>query len=137
MESPKLDEVQVNLISTRGLGLSELQADRKAGSKVLDRSYVELVLEGKSGKLTRKEAIAAIAQQLGVAPEKVGLVRLEGHSGSPDVLGRFYVYGSQESKKRLHPRYLEERTLTNEEREKLKQERKKAANPAPPPEAKK
>lgn len=114
-----------------------MQADRKAGSKVLDRSYVELVLEGKSGKLTRKEAIAAIAQQLGVAPEKVGLVRLEGHSGSPDVLGRFYVYGSQESKKRLHPRYLEERTLTNEEREKLKQERKKAANPAPPPEAKK
>jgi ribosomal protein S24E len=114
-----------------------LQADRKVGSKVLDRSYVELALEGKSGKLTRKEAIAAVAQQLGVPPENVGLVRLEGHSGSSDVLGRFYVYGSQESKKRLHPRFLEERTLTKEEREKLRQERKKAATPAPAPEAKK
>jgi ribosomal protein S24E len=114
-----------------------LQAGRKAGSKVLDRSYVELALEGKAGKLTRKEAIAAVAQQLKVAPENVGLVRLEGHSGSSDVLGRFYVYGSQESKKRLHPRHLEERTLTKEEREKLKQERKKAATPAPAPEAKK
>lgn len=103
----------------------------------MDRSYVEVVLEGKSGKLTRKEAIAAVAQQFGVAPESVGLVRLEGHSGSPDVLGRFYVYGSQESKKSLHPRHLEERTLTKEEREKLRQERKKAATPAPAPEAKK
>ena len=103
----------------------------------MNRSYVELVLEGKSGRLTRKEAIAAVAQQLGVAPDSVGLVRLEGHSGSPDVLGRFYVYGSQESKKRLHPSYLDERTLTKEEREKLRQERKKAAAPAPAPEAKK
>jgi ribosomal protein S24E len=121
----------------RSLGPSELQAERKTDSKALDRSYVELFIEGKSGKLTRKEAIATAAQQLGVNPETVGLIRLEGHSGSSDLLGRFYVYGSLDSKKRLHPRYLEERTLTQEERDKLKQERKKAATPAPAPEAKK
>jgi hypothetical protein len=53
------------------------------------------------------------------------------------MIGRFYVYGSAEAKKRAHPRYLEERVLTKAEREKLKQERKRAATPAPAPEAKK
>ena len=78
-----------------------------------------------------------MAAELGVAPEKVGVVRLQGHAGTTDIVGTFYVYGSEEVKKRVHPGYLEERTLSKEEREKLKQERKKAASAPPAPEAKK
>lgn len=114
-----------------------MQVEKKTDSKVLERSYIELRLQGRAGKLTRKEAVAAAAQELGVAPETVGIVRLDGQAGTTDVIGKFYIYGSAESKKKIHPRYLDERMLTKEEREKLKQERKKAAAPAPAPEAKK
>ena len=114
-----------------------MQLVKRSDSKVLERSYVELRLDGRAGKLTRKEAIAAAAQELGVAPENVGIIRLEGRAGTTDVIGEFYLYGSAEAKKRAHPRYLEERVLTKEEREKLRQERKKAATPTPAPEAKK
>jgi len=115
-----------------------LQVEKKSESKVLDRSYVEMSLEGKAGKISRKEAIAAVAQEMGVPPENVGLIRIDGQAGTTKVVGRFYVYGSAESKKRVHPKYLDERILSKEEREKLKQERKKAATPAAaPPEAKK
>ncbi len=114
-----------------------MQLVKRSDSKVLERSYVELRFDGRAGKLTRKEALAAVAQELGVAPENVGIVRLDGQAGTTDMIGRFYVYGSAEVKKRIHPRYLEERVLTKEEREKLKQERKKAAIPAPAAEAKK
>lgn len=114
-----------------------MQVEKKSESKVLGRAYVEMRLEGRAGKLTRKEAIAAVAEQLGVAPESVALVGLEGQAGTTDVAGRFYVYASAEAKKRVHPRHLDERTLTKEEREKLRQERKKAATAAPPAETKK
>ena len=116
-----------------------MQVEKKSESKVLDRSYVELSMGGKAGKISRKEAIAAVAQELGVPPENVGLIRIDGQSGTTKVLGKFYVYGSAESKKKVHPKYLEIRMLTKEEREKLKQERKKAATPAAAaaPEAKK
>ena len=116
-----------------------MPVEKKSESKVLDRSYVEFSMEGKAGKISRKEAIAAVAGELGVPQENVGLVRIDGESGTTNVTGRFYVYGSPESKKKVHPKYLEERTLTKEEREKLKQERKKARTSAaaPAPEAKK
>jgi len=114
-----------------------LQVEKKSESKVFDRSYVELSIEAKAGKLTRKEAIASVAQELGVPAENIGLIRMDGKSGTTKVLGKFYLYGSADSKKKVHPKYLDERTLTKEERDKLKQERKKAATPAPAPEAKK
>ena len=114
-----------------------MPVEKRSESKVLDRAYVELFVEDRSGRLSRKDAIAAVAQELGVAAENVALIRLDGESGTTKVRGRFYVYGSAASKKRVHPSYLDERMLTKEEREKLKQERKKAAAPAPAPEAKK
>ncbi len=114
-----------------------MQAEKKSESKVFDRSYVELRLEGRAGKLTRKEAITAVAHAMGVAQENVGIIRLDGQAGTTNVLAKFYVYASPEAKKKVHPRYLEERTLTKEEREKLRQARKKAATPAPAAEAKK
>lgn len=109
----------------------------KSDSKILERSRVVARLDGRAGKLTRKEAISAVAAELGVEAEKIGVVSLKGQAGTMDVVGTFYVYGSEEVKKRMHPKYLEERVLTKEEREKLKQERKKAATATPAPEAKK
>jgi ribosomal protein S24E len=129
-------EIQVNIPDENGwLGL---QIEKKSESKVLDRSYVEAVMEGKAGKISRKEAIAAVAQEMGVPAENVALIRLDGESGTKTIVGRFYVYGSPASKKSIQLRFLEERLLSKEEREKLKQERKKAATPAAAaPEAKK
>ena len=114
-----------------------MRLERKSQSKVLDRSYVEGYIEDKNGRLSRKEAVAIASQELGVAAENVALIRMEGQSGTTDLLGKFFVYGSSESKNRIHPKYLEERMLTKSERDKLKQDRKKAAVPAVQPEAKK
>ena len=104
-----------------------MQILKRSDSRLLERSVVEVRLDGKAGKLTRKEAIMAVAQELGVALENVGVVRLDGRAGTTDVMGKFYVYSSAEAKKSVHPSYLMERVLTKEERENLKQERKKAA----------
>ena len=113
-----------------------MQVQKKTDSRLLDRTYVEVLFEGRGGKLSRKDALAMVASELKVEPEKVGLISLEERSGTTDVLGRFNVYGSPESRKRVHPKYLDVRLLTKEEREKLKQA-KKAAAIAQPPEAKK
>lgn len=107
-----------------------MQVEKKGESKVLDRTYVEVVMEGKAGQISRKDAIAAVAQELNVPAENIGLIRMEGQSGTRSLTGRFYVYGSANSKKTIHLRYLDERMLTKEEKEKLKQEKKKAAAPA-------
>ena len=108
-----------------------MAAEKKTQSKVLDRAYVEIMMAGKAGKVNRKEAVAAVAQEMGVPEENVGLLRMEGQSGTTNLVGRFYVYGSAESKKKFHPKYLDVRMLSKEEKEKLKQEKKKAAAPAP------
>lgn len=114
-----------------------MQVQRKTESKLLERTYVEFVMDSKGGSLSRNEAIAAAASELGALVENLGLIRLEGQSGTKTVLGKFYLYASKDSKGRMHPRHLGLRTLSKEEREKLKQEKKKAATPAPAPEAKK
>jgi len=114
-----------------------LQVLKKSESKLLDRTYVETLMEVKGGKLARKDAIEMVAKEMGVQAERIGLVKLKGQSGTTFVKGEFFVYGSPESKKHTHPKHLEERLLTKEERAKLKEAKKKAAAPAPAPEAKK
>lgn len=116
-----------------------MQIQKKSESKLLDRTYVEFTFEGSGGRIARKDAIALLAKEMSVPAENVGLIRLEGQSGTTNLLGKFYVYGSQAAKNRTHPKYLGERLLSKEEREKLKQAKKKAkqAAPAPAPEAKK
>ncbi len=115
-----------------------MQVQKKSESKLLDRMYVECQMEGRAGQIARKDAVAQLAKEMGVQPENVGLIKLEEQSGTASVLGKFYVYGSQDSKKRTFPKHLEARLLTKEEREKLKQAKKKAAAaPAPAAGAKK
>ena len=106
----------------------------RADSKLLDRIEVQVRISGRAGKISRKEALTLVAEELKVTPAKVGLVKMKQQSGSTDIVGTFLVYGSEETMKRVHPEHLSVRTLGKEEREKLKQEKKKAA--APKPEAK-
>jgi len=114
-----------------------MQFEKKSESKVLQRSYVVATMEGKAGRMSRKEAVDALASEMGVPAENIALISLDGESGSELLKGRFHVYDTFEAKKRLHPRYQDERALSKEEREKLKQERKKAATPAAPAEGSK
>ena len=114
-----------------------MQVRKKEESKLLGKTYVELLLEGRAGKISRKEAIAAAAEAVGASADSVGIVSLDQQSGTQDVVGRFQVYSSADDMKKLHPGYLSVRLLTKEEKEKLKQDRKKAAAPAPAAEAKK
>ncbi len=44
-------------------------------------------------------------------------------------MGSFGVYGSEEAMRRTHPHHLSVRLMTKEEREKLKQAKKKAKTP--------
>jgi ribosomal protein S24E len=113
-----------------------LQVQKKSESKLLGRTYVEVMLPGKAGHITRKDAIAGLAEEMKVGPESVGLVGLWQKSGTTDVVGGFYVYSTQEGAK-IHPKHLKVRTLTKEDREKLKQEKKKAKTAPPKTEAKK
>ncbi len=106
----------------------------KAESKLLNRIVVEVRIRGKAGKLTRKEALTLVAEEMAVSAAKIGLVKMEQQSGSRDIVGKFFVYESEETMKKVHPEHLSVRILSKEDREKLKQERKKAA--APKPEAK-
>lgn len=109
----------------------------KTESKLLGRTYIEIEMEGKAGMISRKDAVSAAATELNVPGDQVALLRLDQKAGSREVVGRFFVYSSPEGKKKVHPPHLAERILTKEEREKLRQDRKKAATPPPAPEKKK
>ena len=112
-----------------------MQVLKKSESKLLGRTYVELAIDDKAGTISRRGAVEAAAKELGVEADRIGLVGLEGQSGATAVVGKLYVYESADAKKKMHQRHLQERMLTNEEREKLKQDRKKAAAPAQAPAA--
>jgi ribosomal protein S24E len=111
-----------------------LEVVSKTESKLLNRLEVEVRIRGKAGKISRKEALTLVAEEMAVPLTKVGLVRMEQQSGSRDIVGTFFVYGSEKTMKEFHPDHLSVRMLNKDDREKLKQERKKAA--APKPEAK-
>jgi ribosomal protein S24E len=106
-----------------------LEIRKKEESKLLDRVELEVLIPEKAGKLSRGEAIAMVADEMKVGRERVGLIMLKQQSGTRDVVGRFGVYGSEEAMKRTHPEHLTVRLMTKEEREKLKQAKKKAKTP--------
>ncbi len=104
---------------------------KKTQSKLLDRVELEVLIPGKGGKLSRGEAVGMVAEEMKVDRERVGLIRLGQHSGTMDIVGKFAVYGSAQAMKTMHPKHLAVRLMTKEEREKLKQARKKAKTAAP------
>ncbi len=104
---------------------------KKTQSRLLDRVELEVLIPGKGGKLSRGEAITMVAEEMKVDRERVGLIRLEQQSGTEDIVGKFAVYGSTQAMKTMHPKHLAVRLMTKDEREKLKQARKKAKTAAP------
>ena len=108
----------------------------KTQSKLLDRVELEVLIPGKGGKISRGEAVAMVAEEMKVDKERVGLIKLEQQSGTMDIVGKFAVYGSGEAMKTMHPRHLAVRLMSKEEREKLKQAKKKAKTATPATEAK-
>lgn len=101
----------------------------KSESRLLDRVSIKVRFPDEAGKLKRRDAIERLAKEMNLESDKVALIRLNHQSGKRDVIGEFYIYRSSELMRRLHPRYLFTRILTKEEREKLKQEKKKAKAP--------
>ncbi len=98
-------------------------------SKLLGRKEVSVLFKEKAGALTRRDAVKEVAQEMKVDESRVGLISLYPEAGTRSLVGRFHVYDSEDSMKRLHHDYLRVRLLTKEEREKLKQEKKKAEQP--------
>ena len=106
-----------------------MEIRKKTESKLLDRVELEVLIPERAGKISRGEAVGMVAEEMKVGKERVGLITLKQQAGTRDVVGRFGVYGSEEAMKRTHPQHLTVRLMTKEEREKLKQAKKKAKTP--------
>ena len=106
-----------------------MQVLEKKNSKLLERTEVRVDFGDKAGTLSRNEAVKLIADELRVDRSKVGIVALRTESGSKNLVGLFHVYQSDDAMKTLHQKYLTVRLLTKEEREALKQAKKKAEQP--------
>ena len=106
-----------------------MEIRKKIESKLLDRVELEVFIPEKAGKLSRSEAVGMVADEMKVGKERVGLITLKQQAGTMDIVGSFGVYGSEEAMRRTHPHHLSVRLMTKEEREKLKQAKKKAKTP--------
>lgn len=91
----------------------------------------------------RSEIKERLAGKLNVSPDLVYVLRMETKTNSWRTVGTAHVYSTPERAKRLIPRFLANRSLSKEERTKLKQakktekpapaEKKQKKKPAPPP----
>jgi ribosomal protein S24E len=114
-----------------------MQILTRKDSKLLGRSEVEVLFAGKAGALNRKDAIKEVAQAMNTSESKVTLIRLSSESGTRSLVGRFHVYDSEDTKKKVSHNYLSVRLLTKEEKDALKAAKKKEAAAAPAPAPKK
>ena len=106
-----------------------MQVLERRDSKLLERTELRVDFGDKAGTLSRKEAVKLVADDLKVDPSKVGVIALRTESGSRNLVGFFHVYQSGDAMKILHQKHLSVRLLTKEEREALKQAKKKAEQP--------
>ncbi len=106
-----------------------MQVLEKTDSKLLGRTELRVNFGDKAGALSRKDAVKLVADELKVDQSKVGLIALRTGSGSRNLVGVFHVYQSDDVMKVLHQKHLALRLLTKEEREALKQAKKKAEQP--------
>jgi ribosomal protein S24E len=102
--------------------------DRKE-SKLLERIQLKVLFKEKSGVLARKDAVKAIAQEMNVDESSIGLISLKPEAGTRNLIGTFHIYNSEEKMKMIHHKHLSVRLMSKEEREALKQAKKKAEQP--------
>jgi len=103
-----------------------LEIVSRKDSKLLGRTELQVLFAEKSGALNRKDAIKDVARAMNADEKRVTLLQLAGSSGTRDLLGRFHVYDSEEGRKEVSEKYLAVRLLTKEEKEAIKQAKKKA-----------
>ncbi|MDG6934651.1 MAG: hypothetical protein JRN68_08110 [Nitrososphaerota archaeon] len=95
---------------------------------VLERKEASYLFEDSAGKLTRIDAIKAVAGDLNVPEESVVLFSLRGRHGTRDQVASFHVYTDKSAKSQV-PRYVIMRNLPKEERKKIIEEEKKKKAP--------
>jgi ribosomal protein S24E len=103
-----------------------MEVTKRKDSKLLARSELEVVFADKSGALNRKDAIKEVAKAENVSEDRVTLLELRGGAGTRNLVGYFHVYDSAEGRKEISERYLASRLLSKDEKEAIKQEKKKA-----------
>lgn len=92
---------------------------------LLNRRELVCLFPGSAGKLTRDQAIKAVAQKLGLPEEKTILINIQGSHGTTDVKAILYVYNNLEDAKRQLPKHVMLRLLPKEERKKIMEQKRK------------
>lgn len=102
----------------------EVVEDRE--NLLLNRREVVCVFRSRAGKITRADAVKAVAQLFGVPAEQIIPVSIEHSHGVRDVKVTFYIFKSLEDAKRQLPQYILLRLLPKDERKKLVGRRRKS-----------
>lgn len=103
-----------------------LQLLSEAENRLLNRREVRVVFKNASGRLSRVDAVQAVAKHLKVDQSKVFLISLDTYSGVRDVEGLFYIYHDPKEARRHLPKYIFVRMLSKDERRRKIEESKKA-----------
>jgi ribosomal protein S24E len=106
-----------------------LETLKKKESKVLHRVELEVVIPAKSGSLSRTEAAKMVAAEMKVDESQVGVLSLSPESGTTKLKGTFHVYSDPQVMGRVHEKHFSVRLKSKEEREALKQAKKKSTKP--------
>jgi small subunit ribosomal protein S24e len=113
--------------------LSTFELTTDVENPLLRRRELQGVFRAGNGLLTRKGASEGIATKIGVDPAKVTIISLKGKFGTRDVSASAYVFSEEPDAKKQLAKYLFVRSLSKEERAKLREEKKKAKTAGPKP----
>ena len=94
-------------------------------NKLLRRKEAKYLFKGMAGKLTRREAIKKVAEDLSVPEDRVIPIKLRSKFGTRDVNGIFYIYEDFKDARAQISEYVFLRLLSKEDRRKVFEERRK------------
>ncbi|MEM1994794.1 MAG: hypothetical protein QXW32_04895 [Nitrososphaerales archaeon] len=93
---------------------------------LLNRREVVCIFPRSAGKITRADAVKAIAQKLNLPEEKIIPINIKSSQGVTDTKVTFYIYKDLEDARRQLPKYIMLRLLPKEERKKIMEQKRKA-----------
>jgi ribosomal protein S24E len=99
-------------------------------NKFLSRREVTARFTEIKGNLKRDDAASMIAQQLNVNKANVFPLKIEFEAGRDSAKGTFYIYSDVELAKKYLPKFLMIRSLSKEERKKVREEMRKTKQAA-------
>ena len=107
--------------------MSALEILEESENRLLSRKELKLKFRGGSGILTRQGAAEAVATKLGIKKENVQVISLHGGFGVRDINAKAYIFSSPKEAKEQLAEYILLRQLPKEERQKIREERRKSA----------